>query len=117
MNTHCVSREVLPGQAAIGELRAATLALQGRQDAGDTRVAAVQSESASLRANLQVRADQALSRTRTHVNRSHSSRAATAIQSESALLAPGVALAKNVEGRKAVWAVTCRKRCGLAARQ
>jgi hypothetical protein len=49
-------REALPGQAAIGELRAATQALQGRQDAHATRVAAVQSESTSLHASIQVQA-------------------------------------------------------------
>jgi hypothetical protein len=50
-----VCREALPGQAAIGELRAATQALQGRQDADGTRLAAVQSEAASLHASIQAR--------------------------------------------------------------
>lgn len=50
-----ICREALPGQAAIGELRAATQAVQGRQDADAARVEEVKSDTAALRAAVQVR--------------------------------------------------------------
>ncbi len=49
-------REALPGQQALGELRAATARAQGRIDEEGERVRALQTDAADLRAAVQVMA-------------------------------------------------------------